>query len=76
MITSRNSDGRVIDWRYHYGVGYEKTISQNRIDRIRQIKQENPDANKRWLAVMSFDSERAVEIALKDYYPEEQLNST
>jgi hypothetical protein len=51
-------------------------ISEERIERIRQVKRENPDANQKWIATMTFDSKYAVGAALKDYDPEEQLNST
>lgn len=42
-------------------------ISPERIERIRQLKRENPDANHKWIAVMAFDSKYAVEKALKGF---------
>jgi len=42
-------------------------VSPARIERIRQLKRENPDANYRWIAVMAFDSKHAVEKALKGF---------
>jgi hypothetical protein len=76
MIRARRPDGTSPNMKYFWGVAYEKTLSQERIDRIRELKRENPDANNRWIAVMAFDSELAVEKALKDYTPEEQLSCT
>lgn len=51
-------------------------LSQDRLLQIRKLKQENPDANHKWLATMAFDTTYAVKKALKDYHPEEMLNST
>ena len=42
-------------------------ISPERIEAIRKTKRENPEANQKWIAVMSFESEYAVGVALKDF---------
>lgn len=69
MIRALRPDGTRPNMKYFWGVAYEKTLSQKRIDRIRQLKRENPDATNRWLAIMAFDSESAVKKALNDYPP-------
>jgi hypothetical protein len=46
--------------------GCGQPVSQDRIDRIRQLKKENPEANYKQLAIMAFDSVYVVEKALRN----------
>jgi hypothetical protein len=45
--------------------GCGEPVSDERLSHIRQLKEENPDASRRELAMLAFDSEYAVELALK-----------
>jgi hypothetical protein len=40
-------------------------LSDSRIEHIRQVKKDNPDANQKWIATICFESTYAVRKALR-----------